>query len=41
VADLFDRLKVALSDRYQIERELGSRGMAVVYLARTSRTIGG
>jgi tRNA A-37 threonylcarbamoyl transferase component Bud32/tetratricopeptide (TPR) repeat protein len=33
VADLLDRLKAALSDRYRIERELGSGGMATVYLA--------
>src|SRR5688572_1162093 len=29
-----DRLKSALSDRYRIEREIGSGGMATVYLAR-------
>jgi serine/threonine protein kinase len=29
-----DRLKTALADRYAIERELGSGGMATVYLAR-------
>jgi serine/threonine-protein kinase len=34
MADVFDRLKSALSDRYAIERELGRGGMAVVYLAR-------
>src|SRR5512146_2188198 len=28
-----DRLSAALSDRYQIERELGHGGMATVYLA--------
>ena len=28
-----DRLNAALSDRYAIERPLGSGGMAVVYLA--------
>jgi serine/threonine-protein kinase len=28
-----ERLKVALADRYQIEREIGSGGMATVYLA--------
>jgi serine/threonine protein kinase len=33
VTDLHDRLKSALSDRYTIERELGSGGMATVYLA--------
>jgi len=33
VADLLDRLKAALSDRYRIERELGAGGMATVYLA--------
>ncbi len=34
MADQMDRLKVALADRYQIERELGSGGMAAVYLAQ-------
>jgi serine/threonine-protein kinase len=34
MADLLDRLKAALADRYQIERELGSGGMATVYLAQ-------
>ncbi len=29
----FERLRVALADRYSIERELGSGGMATVYLA--------
>jgi hypothetical protein len=29
----FDRLRAALADRYTIERELGSGGMATVYLA--------
>jgi len=33
VADLMERLKAALSDRYRLERELGSGGMATVYLA--------
>ncbi len=32
--DDLDRLKSALADRYPIERELGSGGMATVYLAR-------
>ncbi|MCZ6761116.1 MAG: serine/threonine-protein kinase, partial [Gemmatimonadetes bacterium] len=31
--DTLDRLKSALADRYTIERELGSGGMATVYLA--------
>ena len=31
--DTFDRLKAALADRYAIEHELGSGGMATVYLA--------
>ncbi len=33
MADSFDRLKTALSDRYAIEAELGAGGMATVYLA--------
>ncbi len=33
MAELLDRLKAALADRYQIEREIGSGGMAIVYLA--------
>jgi serine/threonine protein kinase len=33
MADQLDRLKAALVDRYRIERELGSGGMATVYLA--------
>jgi serine/threonine-protein kinase len=32
--DVLARLKAALADRYHIERELGSGGMATVYLAR-------
>ncbi|UCG88365.1 MAG: protein kinase, partial [Gemmatimonadota bacterium] len=31
--DVLARLKAALRDRYAIERELGSGGMAIVYLA--------
>jgi tetratricopeptide (TPR) repeat protein len=34
VADLLDRLRIALAGRYAFERELGSGGMATVYLAR-------
>jgi serine/threonine-protein kinase len=34
VIDLHQRLRSTLSDRYVIERELGSGGMAVVYLAQ-------
>ncbi len=37
MADVPDRLSSALSGRYQIERELGSGGMATVYLAEDTR----
>jgi serine/threonine protein kinase len=33
VSDTLDRLRKALAGRYVIERELGSGGMATVYLA--------
>ncbi len=33
MADQFERLKAALTERYAIEREIGSGGMATVYLA--------
>ena len=33
MADLLDRLKSALADRHQIERELGRAGMGTVHLA--------
>ena len=33
MADVSDRLKQSLADRYTIERELGRGGMATVYLA--------
>jgi serine/threonine-protein kinase len=33
VEDIFERFKAAVADRYDIERELGSGGMATVYLA--------
>jgi len=33
MTDVLDRLKTALADRYAIEREIGSGGMATVYLA--------
>jgi len=32
--DVLERLTTALADRYQVERELGHGGMAIVYLAR-------
>ena len=34
MTDILDRLKLALADRYAIEREIGSGGMATVYLAQ-------
>ena len=34
---ILERLKTALSGRYEVERELGSGGMATVYLARDVR----
>ncbi len=33
VLDLLDRLKTTLADRYVVDREIGSGGMAIVYLA--------
>ncbi len=33
MTDALDRLKIALADRYAVQRELGSGGMATVYLA--------
>jgi len=35
--DLRQQLQIALADRYRVERELGSGGMATVYLARDLR----
>ncbi|MDQ3138142.1 MAG: serine/threonine protein kinase, partial [Gemmatimonadota bacterium] len=35
--DLLDRLHVALEGRYDVEREIGHGGMAVVYLSRDLR----
>jgi serine/threonine-protein kinase len=37
MADLLERLRAALADRYAVERELGSGGMAVVFLAQDRR----
>jgi serine/threonine protein kinase len=34
MATPFDRIKTALADHYEIERELGHGAMATVYLAR-------
>jgi hypothetical protein len=34
MADLLERLKAPLADRYRIERELGLGGMTTVYLAQ-------
>jgi len=33
MAEITEKLKVAIADRYLIERELGQGGMATVYLA--------
>ncbi len=33
MADLLERLKTALADRYAIEREIGAGGMATVYIS--------
>ncbi len=33
MTEITSRLSTALADRYRIERELGSGGMATVYLA--------
>src|ERR1700675_1859641 len=35
--DAITQLKASLSDRYEIEREIGAGGMATVYLARDIR----
>ncbi len=37
MTDIADRLRAAVADRYDLERELGSGGMATVYLARDRR----
>ena len=37
MADVRERLSAALADRYLIEREIGSGGMATVYLARDAK----
>ena len=34
MAEPFDRLKTALAARYRVDRELGSGGMATVYLGQ-------
>ena len=34
MSEVIDRLRLALADRYRIDREIGSGGMATVYLAR-------
>ena len=37
MTDRLDDLKAALAGRYEIERELGQGGMAIVYLAEDVR----
>jgi serine/threonine-protein kinase len=37
MAEITERLKVAIADRYVLERELGQGGMATVYLAHDAR----
>ena len=37
MTEVLDRIKAALGDRYTIEREIGSGGMATVYLAQDLR----
>ena len=37
MTEQFERLKSALAERYAIEREIGSSGMATVYLAEDRR----
>jgi len=37
MAELLDRLRSALADRYELEREIGRGGMATVYLARDQK----
>jgi serine/threonine protein kinase/Flp pilus assembly protein TadD len=37
MADLLDRLRLALADRYLFEREIGRGGMATVYLAQDQK----
>ncbi|MGK2962825.1 MAG: protein kinase domain-containing protein [Gemmatimonadaceae bacterium] len=37
MTELLEKLKAALSDRYDVERELGQGGMATVFLARDVR----
>src|SRR3970282_400052 len=37
MTELLGRLKTALSDRYDVEREIGRGGMATVFLARDRR----
>ena len=40
MSDLHERLSSALSERYELDREIGRGGMAVVYLARIHESMG-
>ena len=37
MSEVFQQIKTALAERYAVERELGSGGMAIVYLAHDRR----
>ena len=41
MSEIIDQLNAALAGRYAIQRELGSGGMATVFLAQDLRAAGG